>query len=183
MKDLYILGKGNTLSQCPWSKGEYWAPASILPFDKPLDLLFEFHAPLKPERIKLINKSRTPVMMKEVLGGIPLSLTFPLDKLHGRTYFTSTIAYMLAYAIYERLINIHLYGVDMLTSTEYAEQRPCIEYWIGYAEAKGVNITMPENTAIFSGQKLYGYKPPIPSIHDIKVPILNLALMNFLNKK
>lgn len=79
-----------------------------------------------------------------------------------KEYATSTIAYMLRMVAFEPAItHIELIGVDVLEDEEYQNQRPCIEYWLGYLESRGCGIYIHPGSALFSGA-LYGE----PKVND-----------------
>jgi predicted DNA-binding protein (UPF0251 family) len=42
-------------------------------------------------------------------------------------------------------------------SSEYAKQRPSVEYWLGIAEAKGIRVTLPDQSDILKTTCIYGY--------------------------
>jgi hypothetical protein len=70
---------------------------------------------------------------------------YPLDaivKKFGSDYFTSSIDYMIALALYEGAKDIHIWGVDMAIPNEYDHQKPGCEYWIGYARGKGAKVAV-----------------------------------------
>lgn len=81
-------------------------------------------------------------------------------------YFTSGVAYALALAIYQGAAKITMCGI---TGTEQVDiQRPCIEFWMGVAHGRGVEIvstgpgvllirTEPAETAPVLSQLKYGY--------------------------
>jgi hypothetical protein len=103
--------------------------------------------------------------------GIPyVDLTnYPLQKVvefFGTDYFSNTVDYALALAIYEGFTEIDLYGVQMEEGSEYAFEKPGVEYWIGRAQGKGIKVTVFGESTIMKTRdgKLYGYgteqKPP-----------------------
>jgi hypothetical protein len=74
---------------------------------------------------------------------VPGCVQFPLDS-DSKVYLTSTLAHMLYYAInYYPGYVIELYGFEAESNTEYAAQRPCIEYWVGYGRGLGMSIEAP----------------------------------------
>jgi len=92
----------------------------------------------------------------------------------GRKYLTNTVSLMVALAIYEHetgtpVSDIGMWGVDMAQhglrgaghvgwfTSEYARQRPSVEYWIGIAEGKGIKATIPEQSDILKAACIYGY--------------------------
>lgn len=119
-----------------------------------------------------------PIFMREVFADIPAGVRLPLEWLSDRffvrfgqrPYFTSSIGYMLAMAIAEGRdenfvpINdqavtwIGLYGVDLASNTEYGEQRPNAEYFIGLARGLGIQVEIAEGSALLRGDHLYGFE-------------------------
>ena len=73
----------------------------------------------------------------------------------GEPYLSSSIAYELALAIYEGFEEIHLYGVDLNTESEYAWQKPGVEYLLGVAVGRGIKVVLPDNCPLLKGT-LYG---------------------------
>ena len=70
-------------------------------------------------------------------------------------YLSSSIAYEIALAIYEGFSEIHLYGVDLNTESEYAWQKPGVEFLLGVAAGRGIRVVLPENCPLLKGT-LYG---------------------------
>ena len=85
---------------------------------------------------------------------------FPFDaarKLFGRTYLTSSSAYMMAYAVLQGANKIGVYGVDMaVDDNEYFWQRPCMEAWIGFAKGKGIDVRVHENSPVLRSDFVEG---------------------------
>jgi hypothetical protein len=91
------------------------------------------------------NETKTPVMSVAAYDWMPYSQAFPLQaviKWGGTDYFTSTIAYMLAYAVMNGYKFIDLYGCNAEHAEEWAYQRDCLTGWIMYAKAKGKKVTV-----------------------------------------
>jgi hypothetical protein len=69
---------------------------------------------------------------------------------------TSSAAWMMALALYEHgcgqtISQIRLAGIEMLIGTEYARQKPCLEWWLGLAMGKGIDVMMaPTGSAIMT---------------------------------
>ena len=61
----------------------------------------------------------------------------------GISYFTNTLAYMIAHAIYQDFEKIILHKL-IVTKSEpiYIEQKSCMEYWIGQAMGRGIQVEM-----------------------------------------
>jgi hypothetical protein len=82
---------------------------------------------------------------------------------------------MMALAIFEHekvapVGEIGMYGVNMAQhglsngpsnagwfTSEYARQRPSVEYWIGIAEGKGIKVIIPPQSDILKSSCIYGY--------------------------
>ncbi len=73
-------------------------------------------------------------------------------------YFTSSIAFMLALAIYEGFTTIDLYGIDLTVGEEYDYQKPCAEFWIGFAMGKGIEVGIPAACALLKTKWRYGWE-------------------------
>jgi len=85
---------------------------------------------------------------------------YPLDEMiakHSLYFFTSTFAYMMALAISEGATEIGLFGIDMTTPGEYAEQRPAMQHFIVMCMAMGIKIGAPDESDIMSPPPLYGW--------------------------
>ena len=64
---------------------------------------------------------------------------------------------MMAYALLKGATHIAIYGVDMAVDDhEYFYQRPTMYAWIGYAKAKGVIVTIPEQSPLFNDYYVEG---------------------------
>jgi len=96
---------------------------------------------------------------------VPTAIIFPRDKMRfGRyNYHCGSFDWMIAFAIYKGAKEIELHGINL--TFEWGEPisaRACLEYWCGYAEAKGIKITT-KNCFIFHPyqmvrtNKVYGY--------------------------
>jgi hypothetical protein len=114
-----------------------------------------------PEHLKKLASMKCPVYMLDHYDDIPTSVKYPLEeimKYFDTNYFTNSISYMLALAIYEGYEEIHVYGVDMATDTEYETQRASCEYFIGVAWGKGIKVYVPSEADLLKTRYLYGYQ-------------------------
>jgi hypothetical protein len=115
--------------------------------------------------VKWIAKSKTPVMTSIADPEYPALVEFPLqDVLNslGYGYFNNTAAYAVAYAIHIGATKISLFGMDYTYENAHHSEkgRGCVEYWIGQANARGVEICLPHSTSLMDsceGQVFYGY--------------------------
>lgn len=115
-----------------------------------------------------------PVYLVAHEDALSTTLTYPIDRLirkHGVDYFTSTVAFMLAWAIdmideavgpdaeradYARY-TIGVYGIDLIVGTEYEVQKACVEFWIGIAEGRGIQTDIAPESALLKQRYRYGY--------------------------
>lgn len=80
-------------------------------------------------------------------------------------YFNSTVSYAVAYAIYQEVGQLTVYGADYTYASipHYAEAgRACLEYWLAVARMSGIAVSVaPESslldTSTHPTEKLYGY--------------------------
>lgn len=107
-----------------------------------------------------------PIYMIRRFNDIPMSVKFPIENFIKRfktNYWTNTVSYMIALAVAEGFTTIAIYGVDMAQGSvqggpsEYAEQRPSCEYFIGWARAKGCTVIVPPQSDLLGSIGLYGY--------------------------
>jgi SAM-dependent methyltransferase len=122
--------------------------------------------------VKWLKTHPGPVYTSRVRPGYPGLVEFPiedvlnakLDTNGGVPYFNSTTAYAVAYAIYIGVKHISLWGIDYtLPNAHSAESgRACVEFWLGIAAARGIEISVPAETSLLDAcanerDLLYGY--------------------------
>lgn len=142
-----------------------------------------------PHHIAYLARCGVPVYMQNVDERIPASVRFPLEEVteslglpdvngKKRLYITSSPAWMLALALYEHKLGmtiseLRMAGIEMLLGTEYARQKPCIEYWLGRAIGMGIEVMVaPTGSAILS-DAIYAidYLEPLSNPEDMVYPI------------
>lgn len=97
---------------------------------------------------------------------IPNSVAYPLDDLiafFGLAYWSCSVSYMIALAIYEGWDDITLAGMyHVEDSWEYAHHKPCVEFWVGQALGRGINVTIHGETMLVKphtwDSEIYGYE-------------------------
>ena len=101
-----------------------------------------------------------PVYMQQKWDIIPKSEPYPLQKIIETfgNYFTNSVSYMIALAIYQNATEIGCYGVDMATGSEYGPQRPSCEFFLGVAAGMGIKITIPKVADLLKTKFLYGFQ-------------------------
>jgi hypothetical protein len=81
-----------------------------------------------------------------------------------KAYFNSTAAYAVAFAIHEGATKISLWGIDFTYPDAHDAERgrACVEFWLGIAAERGIDIAMPRTTSLMDAfysqaERFYGY--------------------------
>jgi hypothetical protein len=126
---------------------------------------FELHrwdAIPKPAQ-ELLGQVTGKLWLQEPVDGVRGDI-FPIDKLVDDfgSDFTNSISYLIAHAIQRGYERIEIYGVDMAHDTEYNYQRPNCFYYIGLARGRGIEVYIPDGSALAKASRggLYGYDVP-----------------------
>lgn len=110
-----------------------------------------------------LNEGQFPVYMQEKNDLVKQATVFPRDRLlekFGRNWFTSSVAWMMAFAIDQMGPGdeIGIFGVDMAANEEhYSAQRAGCVHFIELAKAKGIKVSIPMESCLGMGTPLYGY--------------------------
>lgn len=137
-----------------------------------VDAWFEIHKNLHwPEYesygkpyLEWLSKQPFPVYMQDQ-GYFPHALTFPKEELvkeFGGDFFSSSFAWMMAFAISLGYKEIGLFGVDMASKEEYILQRPGFYYFKHEANRRGIKVSAPNESDIMQSPGLYGYSENTP---------------------
>ena len=123
------------------------------------------------EYLAEINSLGIPIYMQKHWPNIPNSVPYPLKEVIAKLggYFTNTISYMIALAIYEGFERIDIYGVDMAVDSEYYYQRPSCEYFIGVARGMGIEVYIPPQADLMKTRFLYGFQEKIETDFEMKL--------------
>lgn len=120
------------------------------------DVMFDLHHPslLDEKHANKVKEVYQPLFMQEEF--YPNAQVYPLDDVIAITgdYFSCTISYILGYAIYKDVKDIIIVGVT--GDEDYSYQRPGLEYMIGVARGRGINVDIRGKTELFTGDR-YGY--------------------------
>lgn len=66
----------------------------------------------------------------------------------GRDYFACTMAYQMALALSMGATEIALFGIPLMGAREIVVERPCMSYWVGLAEGRGVPVRVCHTQAV-----------------------------------
>ena len=89
---------------------------------------------------------------------------FPFEQVQAlapefANYHACSIDWMLAYAITEGATQIALYGVEQWHTAEPMSSRACLEFWAGFATARGIKVTSAEGSTFRLAQIVYTKTP------------------------
>lgn len=106
-----------------------------------------------------------PVYTSRAHPDYPCLQEYPLEDVLndlGYCYFNSTSAYAVAYAVHKRVTKLSLFGLDFTYANVYQAEkgRACVEFWLGHAAARGIQISMPHETSLLDAcepEKFYGF--------------------------
>ena len=127
-----------------------------------------------------LPKHPGPIYTCELDSRVPGAVLYPLEEIIAKTglcYFNNTVPYAIAFAIYNEIENLFLYGIDYSykTNLHMAESgRACAEFWLSAAVARGMKVDVAASSSLLDTdvpieEKLYGYhRLDDPLIMDIK---------------
>lgn len=185
VRKICILGFADSRVQAPFQdpSWEIWGVNDVYAHVPRVDVTFEVHHLLglghrrNPQHEAWLKSGKQPVWMTQAHPEFPTVKAVPYDLLvekFPRVYLTNSISIMLAMAILEIIGDanwvekdwgrgeISIYGVDMAAQTEYASQRPSVEYYIGIADGLGIPVFIPENSDICKATGVYGLSTTAP---------------------
>jgi len=194
-KSVAIVGLGNSFSEYILAKirsekfDEVWAINSMsgviyhdkcFMMDPPSRFLDTPNAGkqtnIMSERLK--QKINIPIFSCTLDERCPDVVEFPLQEVIQKTgyaYLNNTVAYSFAYAISQKVSELHLYGIDFThKAINFAEAgRACCEFWLAIAISKGIKVNIAHNSSLLDmnvpeDQKLYGY-------HRLDDPLVSTA--------
>jgi hypothetical protein len=116
------------------------------------------------------EKHPFPIYTQRIYDNVPSSVPYPLAEIQKtlltriwrndrqiKKIFSSTVAYMVALALYEGFERIELFGIELVMTDEWAYQREALSFWLGKADGMGIEVWMPEACSLFR-IPLYGYE-------------------------
>ncbi len=171
MRVIQICGKAPTLAGLPVIVGaERWIIGSAYQdhVGAAIDRIFDVH-PLayiherRPDAWAWYQDRSEPVYLLDAHDEVPTSCTFPRARIRrhfgprAANAFSSSIDHAIALALLEGCDLIRLDGVRMNSVEEWVLQRECLSYWIGRAEAMGIEVVTDEDAALVTPEVVYGF--------------------------
>lgn len=168
---LFIVGFAPSWNETPWSVpgAHYWGLNNLhkVAPDRPWSAWFQLHdigkhhAHDAEEHLQWLRTCGIPVYMfaEHMSYDIPTAVPYPREAVveHFGHYFTNSVSWMLALAIMSgQFPEIGIYGIDMAQDEEYQHQRPSVEFFLGWARGKGIDIDIPATADLLKAPFLYG---------------------------
>lgn len=171
MRKITIIGMAGAYDGKPEPGEEMWGVNRTYKHQKNLSRLYflDHINAFDPEFVSEVNALNIPVFCQTPHADIKWSFEYPRDEIEAMFpmgYFTSTVAWMIAHAIYEKVDHIHLHKILALpVNGDYYDQKPCLEMWVGIAMGSGIRFSTTDSAV---GQPMdwqtgaYGYEPVLP---------------------
>jgi len=117
---------------------------------------------------KLLKEHEGPIYTCELDDRCPGLVEYPIKEIIEDTncyYLNNTVAYAIAFAYWNEVSNIKLFGVDFSYkgNLHFAEAgRGCVEFWLSKCIEKNIQIEVASSSGLLdtdvpAEQKLYGY--------------------------
>lgn len=157
-KRIYIIGGANGKELAPYDAERWGVNATCIGIE--CDMSFHMHDLNHQERYFMTGTNKQkgadfapflayvkfknhPVLSIHEYPDLPSIKAYPYKEVcdfFGTNYFSDSVCYMIAYALYKGYEEIHTYGVNLILANEYTEERPGLEFWLGMAHARGVRM-------------------------------------------
>ena len=116
---------------------------------------------------QFLKTNKKPIITCQLDKRVKHLELYPLKEIAlnlGYCYFNNTVAYAMAYAIWKKVKQISLYGIDYTyKNVSMAESgRACVEFWCAIAATKGIKLEVAHRSSLLDtnvpdNEKLYGY--------------------------
>jgi len=131
--------------------------------------------------IKLMSESDVPIYTCEEDPRIKNPIRYPVEDVCNATkcaYMNTTVAFAIAYALYNKVGRIDLFGIDFSykENMHFAEAgRACVEFWISKCMSEDIIVGISGRSTVLDSnvpatEKLYGFhrldKPLVAVPHE-----------------
>ena len=130
---------------------------------------------------RVLRETQTPVYTCELDPRINNPVMYPVEDVCNATkcaYLNNTVAYAIAYALYNKVGSLDLFGIDFSykENMHFAEAgRACVEFWISKCMSQDILIGISGRSTVLDSnvpgtEKLYGFhrldKPLVAVPHE-----------------
>ena len=123
---------------------------------------------MTPMMRKYLPVVKYPIYTCELDQRVPAAEKYPLDSLVadlGCAYFNNTVAYAIAFALWNKVSHLTVFGVDFTykTNMHFAESgKACCEFWLAKCMENNIQVSVAPRsnlleTNVPTKEKLYGY--------------------------
>ena len=131
------------------------------------DRWFDLH-PIGPQNdldLAWINTCPVPIYLPSIFGHNPNAVAYPLADIEGwlrqefhveQPYWASSFAYAVALAMYDGAETIGLFGVNLDWGRERIVERGNLEFYIGLAKGRGIQVVFSPNSKLLTHPARYG---------------------------
>lgn len=170
-RKIALIGSApSSVALAPWDdeSWEIWGCSpGAYPHARRADVWFEIHTwknggrpRFSQEYIDFMNAKPKRVFMQKPEPNVTRSEAFPVWEVmaeFGPWYWSSTISYMMAWAIMCEPAEIGMWGIDMAANEEWQDQRHHLQALIQEARKRGIRVTAARESDIMRPGKIYGY--------------------------
>jgi len=125
---------------------------------------------------RILGQEKYPVYTCELDERVPRAVLYPLEEVcnaAGCAYMNNTVAYTLAFAMWNKVAAVDLFGIDFSykENMHLAEAgRACVEFWISKLMENDIIVGISNRSTILdcnvpAPERLYGY-------HRLEKPII-----------
>jgi hypothetical protein len=133
-----------------------------------------YNCPIEEYEQFLRNKKDNCVINANLAQIFPEAQVFPIDRIlnhYNTDFFRNSIALMIAYAIMVNpdLEELRVYGQTENEDPKYHDDEGCVQYWLGYAAAKGIKVNTSINSTMLKVKNgiIYGYKKTKEELNEL----------------
>jgi hypothetical protein len=123
---------------------------------------------MTPMMRRLLPKCNFPIYTCELDNRVPSAIDYPIESIVsdlGCSYFNNTIPYAIAFALWNKVKQLSLFGIDFTyrSNMHFAEAgRSCTEFWLSKCIDAGIQIEVAPRSSLLDmdipmQEKLYGY--------------------------
>ena len=154
MREIIILGRGQSRNECPFD-AEVWAAASLLSEeewqDKGYSKVFAFDR-LESSASETIGVGIARERNIPIVSTLPFGTErYPLEEIEDKyktDYLRNDASYMIALAIYLGYQKIRLYGIDQGPEWMYLATKPYVTFWLGVAKGMGIEYEIAHSSIL-----------------------------------
>ena len=117
---------------------------------------------------KTLPECKFPIYTCELDNRVPSAIEYPIESVVNNTgcsYFNNTIPYAIAFALWNKVNKLCIFGVDYTykTNMHFAESgRGCVEFWLSKCIDASIQIEIAPRSSLLDTdidfkEKLYGY--------------------------